>query len=72
MNRDVMCVNSLVDGLTKYKIYTIKDVKTESDHQTFYKVIDDYGIENYFKKERFIILSDIFIKHIQCYIEDNK
>lgn len=37
MNRDVMCVNSLVDGLTKYKIYTIKDVKTESDHQTFLK-----------------------------------
>nr|WP_288306006.1 hypothetical protein [uncultured Romboutsia sp.] len=68
---DVMCINSLVDGLTKYKIYTAIDVKLKSDG-VFLGIIDDYGVMNYFKEDRFITITDKLLKSVSEYIEKIK
>lgn len=52
-DRNILCVDDNVNGITKDKSYIIKYISVKDDG-IFYELIDDYGIINQFKSCRFI------------------
>ena len=51
----VKCVNDLVDGLSKNRLYKVINVKLREDGSLSYFLFDDYGHYNEFKSDRFRI-----------------
>ena len=62
-NRDVMCINDLVDGITLYKIYTATHIEYK-DNEVYYGIVDDYGVYNMFKQRRFVTVNEKMINSI--------
>lgn len=57
----VKCINDLVDGLSKGKIYDVTVIRKRNDGLLSFWLKDDYGQYTEFKSDRFEI--------IECYIE---
>lgn len=68
-NRDVMCINDLVDGITLYKIYTATHIE-HKDNEVYYGIVDDYGVYNMFKQRRFVTVNEKMINSI-CEYKSN-
>ena len=67
--RDVLCINGLVDGVTKGKIYKAIGIFSKEDGE-FYGLYDDYGIYGMFRKERFITITDTLIQNFTEYLNN--
>lgn len=62
----VMCIDDLVDGISKYKIYKATSYDYMIDN--FYEIVDDYGMHGTFRSYRFIEVTSEMIKNIEDYI----
>lgn len=65
-NKDILCINGLVDGVTKNKIYSVVPVEIK-DGKIYYGLIDDYGVYNLFKEDRFITITGELVKSFEEY-----
>jgi len=52
-DRNILCIDDSVNGITKNKSYIINYISVKDDG-VFYELIDDYGIINQFKSCRFL------------------
>lgn len=57
----VKCIDDLVDGISKNKLYNVSTIRKHSNGSLSYFIKDDYGQYNEFLSKRFEI--------IECYIE---
>lgn len=59
----ILCINDLVDGVTKNKIYTAIYCEMKQG-KIYYGLYDDYGVYNLFLEERFIPVTEDLIDNI--------
>lgn len=64
---DLICINDLVDGLTKGKIYKVISRYCREDG-VYYGIYDDYGAYNSYKSDRFMIITDTLTKNLKKYL----
>lgn len=64
--KDILCINDLVDGLSKNKIYRAIHCEMKGG-KLYYGLYDDYGIYNMFLENRFIIVTNDLINNIEEY-----
>lgn len=51
----VECIDDLVDGLSKNRLYKVFHIKKRKDGKLSYFLFDDYGLYNEFRSDRFRI-----------------
>ena len=51
----VECIDDLVDGLSKHRLYKVINTRLREDGKLSYFLFDDYGLYNEFRSDRFRI-----------------